>query len=78
MPDRSKMLLAENFKGNKPKAGVLKVEDKLYKLSDNELKFFEDDLKVHHFKQGLSVPGKLLPRLIKGGTVLVEVDFTIN
>lgn len=78
MPERSKMLLAENFKGNKPKAGVLKVDDKLYKLSDNELKFFEDDLTVHNFKQGLSVPGKLLPRLIKGGTILVEVDFTIN
>ena len=78
MPDRSKMLLTENIKGNKPKNGILKVDDKLIKLSNNEQQFFEDDLTVHDFKQGLSVPGKLLPRLIKGGTILVEVDFTIN
>lgn len=90
MPDRSKIIFAENLKGNKPKGGVLTyyiekkkkgvktVEKKLMKLSKHEQMFFSRDRSPQDFKVGFSVPGKLLPRLIKGGTVLIEVDFTIK
>lgn len=78
MPERCKMLLAENMKGNMPQGNILITENrKKYKLSDKEVKFFYKNLSPENFDRGLSVPGKLLPRVIKGGTVLIEVDFTI-
>ena len=79
MPERSKILFAENLKGNKPdNKGILHTENKDIKLSEKERKFFTKDLEPRDFKIGFSVPGKLLPKVIKGGTVLIETDFTIK
>lgn len=78
MPDRCKMLIAENLKGNLPFGSELFVDDKQIKLSESELKFMSHPIDVSDFRNGFCVPGKLLPKLVKGGTVLEEVDFTIK
>lgn len=83
MPERSKILFIENLKGNKPLNNCLYYRNskgrlEKMKLSVEELEFMEQDLTINDFKVGLCVPGKLMPRVIKGGTVLEEVDFTIK
>lgn len=78
MPDRCKMLIAENLKGNLPFNDELFVDDKQIKLSHSEVEFMNNPIEISDFRQGLTVPGKLLPKIIKGGTILQEVEFTIN
>ena len=78
MPDRCKMLIAENLKGNLPFNDELFVGDKQIKLSPAEVEFMNTPIEISDFRQGLTVPGKLLPKIIKGGTILQEVEFTIN
>lgn len=87
MPERCKMLFEQNLKHNYPDGDLLHIpvyeDDKIVdyktvKLSDDEIKFMETKRKIQDFHNGFSVPGKLIPKIIKGGTVLTEVDFTIN
>ena len=78
MPDRSKMLFEENLRQNKPVNGVLRVRDEKIILTPSEVEFMRQKRTVDDFKIGFSVPGKLMPKIIKGGTVLTEVEFTIN
>lgn len=79
MPDRCKMLTQENLRGNIPNADdCIIVDDKEIKLSPKEVRFLWQERTVEDFRHGFSVPGKLLPKLVTGGTVLQEVDFTIN
>ena len=83
MPDRSKILFTENLKSNKPINNCIYYRNEKgrlekMKLSTEELEFMEQERTVKDFKVGLCVPGKLMPRVIKGGTVLEEVEFTIN
>ena len=78
MPDRSKILFTENLRGQIPEDNKIVHDGKSFKLSVDELEFMEQERTVKDFKIGFSVPGKLLPKIIKGGTVLQEVDFTIN
>ena len=78
MPDRCKMLFEENLRGNKPIKGNLVKDGKIIKLSKKEEAFLNVPRDISKFHNGFSVPGKLLPKIVKGGTVLQEVDFTIN
>ena len=78
MPERSKILFEENLRGQVPENNGIMRDDKFIKLSQVELEFMEQERTIKDFKVGFSVPGKLMPKIIKGGTVLQEVDFTIN
>lgn len=79
LPERCKILFSENLKGNKPEGDILTLDDgSMIKLSKNEIRFMKKDRTIRNFDRGLSIPGKLLPVVVKGGTVLKEVDFTIN
>ena len=78
LPERSKILFEENLKGQVPNDNKIIVNGEEMELSLKELEFMETPRTVKDFKVGFSVPGKLLPKIIKGGTVLEEVDFTIK
>lgn len=88
LPERSKILFEENLKGNYPDGDILNIPQYNLKgeifdyqsilLSKKEVEFMSRKRTVNDFKIGFSVPGKLVPKIIKGGTVLEEVDFTIK
>lgn len=48
------------------------------KLSPEAIEFLSTTHTIEDFKQGLMVPGKLVPKRIKGGTLLVETYFTMR
>lgn len=86
MPDRCKDLFIRSLEGVEdifgyvdPKTGELK------EWSEEEIKFlFEKDTKkpikrtLLNFKQGLKVPGKLLPKRVRGGTVLKDTFYEMR
>ena len=83
LPDRSKDLFRASLMGITPNAiGELTISDgketKVYMLDKHEFEFCMKKRTYKDFKQGLSIPGKLLPKVIKGGTVLVNDCFTIK
>ena len=78
LPERSKMLFEENLKGQQPINNTITVNGEVMKLSNKEVEFMSRKRTVKDFNIGFSVPGKLVPKIIKGGTVLEEVDFTIK
>ena len=46
--------------------------------TQNELKFLETKRDYSDFKDGLCVPGKLLPKRIKGGVLLVDTTYEMR
>ena len=88
LPEHSKILFEENLKGNYPDGDILNIPQynsngKIFDyqsilLTKKEVEFMNQKRTISDFKVGFSVPGKLLPKIIKGGTVLEEVDFTIK
>ena len=70
MPQRCKDLLNMSLEGIKPKEG-----EKYY---DDELEFIAEKRTLEDFKIGLCVPSKLLPKRIKGGTVLVRTTYEMR
>ena len=78
MPDRCKNLLNARLT-NKTFTNEEKME-----LSDDAVDFlFDDDgntkpMELEDFKIGIKIPGKLLPKRIKGGIVLTDTEFTMR
>lgn len=72
MTSKSKELLNMNLEGIIPQG----EERNNYK--ENELDFLEHKRTLTDFKPGLYVPGKLLPKRIPGGCLLVETPFQIR
>lgn len=70
MPDRCKELLNMSLLGEKPKKGEKYYED--------ELEFISEKRNLTDFKVGLCVPSKLLPKRIKGGTILVRTTYEMR
>lgn len=48
------------------------------KLSDSKKAFVNKKRKLEDFKSGLKIEGKLVPKMIKGGVILVETEFTMR
>lgn len=71
MSPRCKYLFNMSITGTTPVESV-------YKLTEREKDFVSVRRSITDFRQGLRVPGKLMPRQIPGGTVLVETDFTFR
>lgn len=69
MPTRCKELFISSMTGVKPKN---------LKLSEKEKKFLEEKRTLDDFRIGLCVPGKLIPKQILGGVLLVSEDFTMK
>lgn len=47
-------------------------------LSEEEKQFINDKKTISDFKRGLIVPGKLLPKRIKGGVILKDITYEIR
>lgn len=70
MPARCKDLFIASVLGYKPKP-----EDK---FTDEELEFISVKRKITDFKRGLTVPSKLMPKRIQGGTLLVPTTYQMR
>ena len=68
MPERSKQLFIASMNEN-PNIDVNNEEEK---------KFISTHRNLVDFKIGLIVPGKLLPKRIRGGTLLVETTYEMR
>lgn len=69
MPDKCKQLFLSSM------TGVIKDKDK---LTEKELEFVSQKRDLTDFKIGLKVPGKLLPKRIEGGTLLVDTTYEMR
>lgn len=70
MPENCKQLFLKSMQG------VTEEELKTYKPKTQE--FLKTKRTMDDFKIGLTIPEKLLPRVIVGGVVLEETDFTLR
>ena len=70
MPDRCKHLLNISMTTREPFEGE--------KYKPDELEFIKEPRTMADFKIGLSVPGKLLPKRIKGGILLVSTPYEMR
>ena len=70
MPSKCKDLFMLSMQGYEPK------EDDKY--NERERKFLKTKRTLSDFTIGLKVPGKLMPKRIKGGVLLVETDFEMR
>lgn len=70
MPERCKDLFIKSMNGYQPKP-----EDK---YSEEQLDFLKTKRTITDFKVGLKVPGKLLPKRIHGGVVLVDTTYELR
>ena len=70
MPERCKQLFMLSMQGYKPKK-----EDK---FSEEELEFLKKRRTIDDFKIGLKVPGKLRPKRIRGGVLLVDTTYEMK
>jgi hypothetical protein len=70
MPEKCKKLFDYSMSGCS--------EKEKEELSEEELEFVNEKRTLTDFKIGLKVPGKLLPKRIKGGIVLVDTPFEIR
>ena len=79
MPEESKLLFLTSM-GDKVSEKQLNsyLEDNGRELTDEEIKFLAKKRKLQDFKIGLEVPGKLMPKQIKGGTLLVPTPYKMR
>ena len=70
MPQKCKDLLDKSMNNYEP------MEEDNY--TEEELEFLKTKRTLEDFKIGLRVPGKLLPKRIKGGTILVETSYEMR
>lgn len=70
MPDKCKDLFIKSMEGYVPKEGDEFTED--------ELDFLSTKRTLEDFSVGLRVPGKLLPKRIRGGVLLVDVPYEMR
>ena len=70
MPQKCKDLFITSMLGYEPK------EDDKY--TEEEKKFLKTKRELEDFKIGLKIPGKLLPKRIRGGVLLVETTYEMR
>lgn len=72
MPQRCKNYFIQSIMGDE----ITKEQEKT--LSEEAKKFIREKHKLSDFKRGLKITGKLVPRHIKGGTILVETTYEMR
>lgn len=70
MPDKCKDLFQKSMDGYEPKS-----EDK---YTEEELEFLKTKRDYSDFKVGLKIPGKLMPKRIRGGILLVSTSYEMH
>ena len=56
--------------------GITKEEEQDY--TEEQLKFLSTKRTLQDFKIGLLIPGKLMPKRIRGGVVLVDTTYEMR
>ena len=74
MPDKCKELFRLSMEGNKRRIAKLEKGE----LTDEELEFVTKEKDITNFELGLTVTGKLLPKRIRGGVLLVETTYKMR
>lgn len=72
MPQRCKNYFIQSVKGDPI------TEKQRTTLSEDAIKFIETPHKLSDFTRGLVIPGKLMPKRIKGGTLLVDTTYEMR
>lgn len=70
MPDRCKDLFRLSMQGYVPTS-----DDK---FTEEQIKFLQTKRTISDFKIGLKIPGKLIPKRIRGGVLLVESNYEMR
>lgn len=70
MPQKCKNLFELSMNGYEPKEGD--------NYTDEEVQFLSTKRELEDFKVGLKVPGKLMPKRIRGGVLLVETNYEMR
>ena len=70
MPERSKNLFLSSMTGIAPADSE--------KYDEEELSFTKTKREITDFKEGLVVPGKLMPKRIEGGIILVSTNYEMR
>lgn len=70
MPEKCKNLFIQSMIGYTPKEGD--------EYTDEEIEFLQTKRTIEDFTIGLRVPGKLLPKRIRGGVLLVDVPYEMR
>lgn len=78
MPQRCKDLLDASLNKISKEEWENKRKDEWTKLTDEEKAFVLKPRTLKNFRVGLKVPGKLLPKIIKGGTILVDTPYEMR
>lgn len=73
MPDTCKNLFIESLTGNNPDQKVYERE-----RTDDEKWFLAENRTLEDFRVGLTIPGKLIPKRIPGGTLLCETTYQMR
>lgn len=72
MPERCKELFIKSMTGDIPQG------EEREKYTEDELQFIEQKRTIYDFNIGLRVPGKLLPKRIRGGVLLVDTTYEMR
>ena len=70
MPDKCKNLFLQSMQGYEP------TEEDNY--SEEEIEFIKQKRTLEDFKIGLVIPGKLIPKRIRGGVLLVDTTYEMR
>lgn len=70
MPQKCKILFEISMNGYEPKDSD--------NYTDEEVQFLSKKRELEDFKVGLKVPGKLMPKRIRGGVLLVETNYEMR
>ena len=78
MPEKCKDLYKKSMQGLSQDEWETSHKDEWDKMSDEEREFVLYKRTLDDFKVGLIVPGKLVPRRIRGGVLLVETTYEMR
>jgi hypothetical protein len=70
MPQKCKDLFEISINGYSPKDGDNYTEE--------EIEFISEKRDIRDFKIGLNIPGKLRPKRIRGGILLVDTSYQMR
>lgn len=70
MPQKCKDLFVTSMLGDEPKEND--------KYTEDEIKFLKTKRTLEDFKIGLKIPGKLIPKRIRGGVLLVDTTYEMR
>lgn len=79
MPDKCKELFLNSMNGfTRKKQGEEGYEEEQENYTEDDLIFMETKREITDFTVGLKVPGKLLPKRIRGGVLLVDTEYEMR